>query len=181
MYSSAYQWRRIRNRVFVSGESKRSVAKDEGISINTLRKMVAFERPPGCRSKRSVDRAISYVRPIARRSHLPAAKQRWMEWLYSLERGDAEAKVTPALGGLIRRLSRPPNDPRKKILTVLARDQGFSARAIEKHLGVSRNTVVSYLKMFEAGGEDRLFDRKHKTRTLPFRFKGDRALRASLQ
>jgi transposase len=164
MYSNLYQWRRIRNRVLVSGESKRRVAKDEGMSINTLRKILAIQKPPGYRPKRSVDHEISNVRPTARRTHLPAAKQRWMEWLYSLERGDAIAEATPALGGLIRRLSHPPNDPRKKILTVLAHDQGFSASAIERHLGVSRKTVVSYLKMFEAGGEDRLFDRKRKTR-----------------
>jgi len=60
-----------------------------------------------------------------------------MEWLYGLERGDAATGATSALGRLIRKLSRPTNDPRKKILTVLAHDQGFSASAIEKHLGVS--------------------------------------------
>lgn len=124
MYSNVYQWRRIRNRVLVSGESKRSVAKNEGISINTLRKMLTFEKPPGYHRKRSADHEISQVRPMARRSHLPATKQRWMEWLYSLERGDAETEATPTLGGLIHRLSRPPNDPRKKILTVLAHDHG---------------------------------------------------------
>ena len=111
MYSNVYQWRRIRNRVLVSGESKRSVAKNERISINTLRKMLAFEKPPGYRRKRSADHAIFHVRPITSRPQLPAAKQRWMEWLYSLERGDADTEATPALGGLIRRLRRPPNDP----------------------------------------------------------------------
>lgn len=74
MYSNAYQWRRIRNRVLVSGQSKRGAAKNEKISINTLRKMLAFEKPPGYRRKRSADHEISHVRPVTRRSHLPAAK-----------------------------------------------------------------------------------------------------------
>ena len=47
MYSNPYQWRRIRKRVMVSGESKQCVAASEGISLAALRKMSAFETPPG--------------------------------------------------------------------------------------------------------------------------------------
>ncbi|MGA7180377.1 MAG: IS630 family transposase [Thiobacillaceae bacterium] len=89
-----------------------------------------------------------------------------MEWLYGLERGDtAGGAATPALAGLISRLSRSPNDPRKKILTVLANARGFSDRAIAEHLDVSRNSVRVHLSAFAAGGVECLFGRKPKTRT----------------
>lgn len=45
MYSNTYQWKRIRNRVLVLGEFKKSVAKSEGISRATLRKMLEFGAP----------------------------------------------------------------------------------------------------------------------------------------
>ncbi len=47
MYWNPYQWRRIRKRVLVSGESIRSVARMEGMSRKTLRKILSHESPPG--------------------------------------------------------------------------------------------------------------------------------------
>ncbi|MFM0292144.1 IS630 family transposase [Paraburkholderia sp. RL17-380-BIE-A] len=50
MYSDIKEWTRIRARVLNKGESIRYVANAEGISRNTVRKMVRFELPPGyCR------------------------------------------------------------------------------------------------------------------------------------
>lgn len=166
MYSNLHQWKRIRKRILVSGESKRSVASSEGISRTTLRKMLAFETPPGYRGRKcpAAEGDPVFAQPKRRHSNSPAVKQRWMEWLYALERGDTEAKATPAVGDLIHRLSRPPNDPRKKVLTILADDHGFSASVIEKHLGVSRTTVLHYLKVFKKGGPDELIGRKCKAR-----------------
>jgi hypothetical protein len=51
MYSNTSQWKRIRNRVLVAGESRRSVAASEYISRNTLRKMLAHETPPKLRRR----------------------------------------------------------------------------------------------------------------------------------
>ena len=92
MYSNLYQWRRIRKRVLVSGESKRSVVKSEGFSGTTLRKMLAFETPPGyCGRERGTPDAKTITSPRKRnRSNATAARRLWMEWLYGLERGDAK-------------------------------------------------------------------------------------------
>lgn len=167
MYSNPHQWRRIRKRVMVSGESKRSVAASEGISRATLRKMLAFETPPGyCgRNPPMLDARPLPSRQIQNRSKAAHVKRRWMEWLYDLERGDAtEDAVKPTLAALTSKLSPSPNDPRKKIQTVLAGARGFSANAIAKHLNVSRNTVRKYLSAFERGGSDHLVGRKLKPR-----------------
>ncbi len=144
MYSNPHQWRRIRKRVMVSGESKRGVAASEGISRTTLRKMLAFESPPGyCgRNTPMPDARPLPSRQLQSRSKAADVKRRWMEWLYGLERGEVSGNVAkPTLATLIRKLSQYPNDPRKKILTVLAHARGFSANAIAEHLNVSRNSV----------------------------------------
>ena len=167
MYSNPHQWRRIRKRVMVSGESKRSVAASEGISRATLRKMLAFETPPGYCGRNSPmpDARPLPSRQIQNRSKAADAKRRWMEWLYGLERGESTGEAAkPALAALISKLSMPPNDPRKKILTVLAHARGFSANAIAEHLNVSRNSVRTHLSAFERGGSEGLLGRKLKTR-----------------
>ncbi len=157
MYSNIYQWKRIRKRVVLVGESKRSVAKAEGISRQTLRKMLAYDSPPGYRgrtiaSKSAASGKATSKQPGLNQTRSSAEKQRWMDWLYELERGVAtERSLTPALEALTCFLSRAPNNPRKKVLAVLAGDQGFSARAIGDHLGITRKTARSYLSAFEAG------------------------------
>ena len=167
MYSNPHQWWRIRKRVLVSGESKRRVAASEGISRTTLRKMLAFETPPGYCGRNP---AIPEARPLASRqiqsrSKAADVKRLWMEWLYGLEQGEATgAAAKPILATLASRLSLSANDPRKKILTVLAHARGFSANAIAEHLNVSRNSVRKHLSAFERGGSDGLLSRKLKTR-----------------
>ena len=170
MYSNAYQWKRIRKRVLMQGESKRNVARTERISINTLRKMLAYDSPPGYRHLKTTCRpekggkAISEV-PSRSRNKSASAKQRWMEWLYELEQGSFnETPLTSALGLLTERLSRGPNDPRKKILVVLAHEIGFSNTAIAQHLAIGRHTARGYLAAFKKGGAELLLGRKRKTK-----------------
>ena len=87
MYSNPHQWRRIRKRVMVSGESKRGVAASEGISRTTLRKMLTFETPPGyCGRKPEIpDARRQPSRHMPDRSKSADVKRRWMEWLYLTE------------------------------------------------------------------------------------------------
>ncbi len=61
---------------------------------------------------------------------------------------------------LLDRLAQPPNDPRRKLLSVLAVDSGFSINATATYLGLSRNSVRKYLAEFDEGGIDRLLSRK---------------------
>lgn len=168
MYSSLSLWKRVRKRVLVLGESKRSVAKMERISRTTLRKMLAYESPPGYRGRKRAAAAEDRATPASTnhcRSNRSAVKLRWMEWLYELERGTPPIQpAAPAINAVTSLLSRRPNDPRKKVMTVLAHDRGFSANAIAEHLGIARTTAREYLVAFEDGGAERLFGRRQKTR-----------------
>ncbi len=47
MYRDVALWRQVRHRMLDSGTSKRRISKKTGISRPTIRKMAAFERPPG--------------------------------------------------------------------------------------------------------------------------------------
>jgi putative transposase len=55
MYSNPSQWRRLRKRVLANGESIRSVAKREGMSRTTLRKILAYGTPPEYEAWRRTD------------------------------------------------------------------------------------------------------------------------------
>lgn len=163
MYSNPHQWRRIRKRVLLLGESRRSVAMKEGISRQTLRKMLAFEVPPVHARRKTASTAGNATEspsgPSRRRSS--AVRQQWMEWLYEVERGTVRpATTSPSLSRLVDKLTDAPNDPRKKILAVLAHERGFSTHAIAEHLGLNRRTVRTYLTAFATGAGEQLFARK---------------------
>ncbi|SDI12839.1 Winged helix-turn helix [Paraburkholderia phenazinium] len=87
--------------------------------------------------------------------------------MYDIERG-----CVPVAAGLdpeqcerlMRRLLPESANQRHKALSILAHASGISAREIARHLGASRNGVRSYLRDFEAGGVDALFNRKQPAR-----------------
>lgn len=168
MYSEVRQWKRIRNRVLLSGESRRAVAASEQISRNTLRKMLALEVPPRFgtpRTRDGPDRSNRKQDQTRRHSPLDAVNQRWAEWLCLIERGSGQAvQAGSRVAALQDLLSPSPNDPRKKLLSVMALDTGFSISATAKQLGLSRNTVRKYLSAFNAGGVGSLLARKAKPR-----------------
>ena len=43
------QWARLRRKVLVDGQSKRSVMAEEGLHWETLQKMLSHSQPPGYR------------------------------------------------------------------------------------------------------------------------------------
>ena len=45
MYRDAVQWSKIRHRILVKGDSRRQVARETGISTNTIDKMLAHRHP----------------------------------------------------------------------------------------------------------------------------------------
>lgn len=154
MYSDISQWQRLRRYVLVEGQSIRSVAKREGMSRATLRKIIAFEKP-----QRYGGRPTPV--PVATQPQVPrklnrheTERARWLEWLYRLERGDFGA--TP-LGAALAGCS--PSG-RKIVVAALASDAGFSRRAIAEHLGLARGTVGSRLAAYAAGGVEALLQRR---------------------
>lgn len=168
MYSNLHLWKRVRKRVLVLGESKRSVAKAERISRTTLRKMLVYESPPGYHDRKRAADTEARVVPVRVqpcRSNSAAVKLRWMEWLYEIEQGTMPVEdISPAIGALSSHLSVRPNNSRKKVLAILAHEKGFSTTAIAEHLGIARGTAREYLAAFEHGGEGLLLGRRRKAR-----------------
>ncbi len=160
MYSNLTQWRRIRKRVLVNGESIRSVAKKEGITRITLRKILTHEVPPGYGGLRTLDAAKKRFTAarVLKLSHAKVVLRQWTEWLYDVERGASSED------SLASKLSRCTSKGRKKILAVMAHRKGFSSKAIARHLSLSKTTVRHYIATFDTGGIESLLGRKLRTR-----------------
>ncbi len=87
--------------------------------------------------------------------------------MYDIERGHAPVATGLNPGQreiLMRRLLPESANQRHKALSILAHASGISVREISHHLGASRNGVRRYLRDFEAGGVDALFNRKQRAR-----------------
>jgi transposase len=167
MYSNPRQWSRLRKRVLVSGESIRKVAQNEGMSRNTLKKILTHDIPTEYRriAAEVTDlKSHEIQKPKQSRSPKAAEKQRWMEWLYALESGPTSNELDDPASILTCLLTTSSAGARKKVLMVLAYLEKFSANAISAHLGVSRNTVKKHLSSFQSGGVDQLLARKPRIR-----------------
>lgn len=92
-------------------------------------------------------------------------KQRWMNWLYSIEqphRLPSDIEISAGIHKIYDVLNPSPNSPRTRALVVLAKLEGFSQHQIANQLAISSNTVRRYLGDFQAGGEDKLFTGKSR-------------------
>jgi len=62
------QWARVRRKVLVDGESKRSVMSAEGLHWETLQKMLSHSQPPGYRRVkprgRKIEPHVEWVRRV---------------------------------------------------------------------------------------------------------------------
>ena len=167
MYADVRQWKRIRNRVLLAGESRRAVAASERISRNTLRKMLAHKVPPRLKSPPMQNsRNGPHPRQI-QKSSLSQGKVnlKWAEWICLVERGSRQAVQAGSRAAALQDLLCPsPNDPRKKLLSMMAIESGFSINATASLLGLSRNTIRKYLAAFSTGGVESLLARKAKPR-----------------
>ena len=166
MYSNLVQWKRIRKRVIVLGQSKRSTARKEGISRKTLRKMLDHESPPGYGGVKlsTPGNVVAPVELTRTSTKSERVRQLWMDSLYNLERGERIELhqklddehlcfLLSALGGKYRRRS----------LVILANACGFTVRSISINLGVDRKTVRAYIELFSKGGSQSLFRRERRS------------------
>lgn len=95
------------------------------------------------------------------------ARQRWMEWLYQVERRELVAMPDDRLEQrrtLMKMLLPTSQTQRQRALVILAADAGFSANQTAEFLAVTRNSVRKYLKDFRGGGPLSLFNRKVRAR-----------------
>jgi hypothetical protein len=56
MYRNVTQWTRIRRRALTGSVSQKQIARETGISRQTIRKMIEFPIPPGYRREKPVNR-----------------------------------------------------------------------------------------------------------------------------
>lgn len=73
MYTDMEQWVEIRRRVFVDGESKRSVCRQFGIHWDTLKKILKHSEPPGYRLR---NRGADEAAPTASAKSAETAKEK---------------------------------------------------------------------------------------------------------
>jgi transposase len=159
MYRSPKLWKRIRTRILKNGESRNSVAKIEGISRATVRKMLRNEHPldyggkellPPHKTKSKTKHKSCKV------NKAEISRHRWLEWLASL----AKRKVSDDLPkDLLAEVIPSAHSRSIKAMTLLAKHQGFSNNEIANFLSISRVSVRRYIKEYADGGASTLFSR----------------------
>ena len=74
------QWARLRRKVLVDGQSKRSVMAEEGLHWETLQKMLSHSQPPGYRRvskrERKIDDHVEWIRRVLGTDREVPRKQR---------------------------------------------------------------------------------------------------------
>jgi transposase len=148
VYKDKHLWQTIRRRVLVEGESIRAVAAGCGMSRNTVRKILDSPDPPKYQRPKLVTAKEVHIKTHSEKSN-GGELDRWMKWLYRVERRELTETED---SGLISQLDGATLTARKKILTVLAAAHEFSAGQIGKHLLISKNTALKYLRSFKSGG-----------------------------
>ena len=162
MYRDQKLWKRVRFRVLQNDESINRVAKTEGLSRPTVRKILRHKKPVG------YGYLTHLIEPIKTKPKHPSRKgkkaqgslERWMLWLAALEQRIAPSTELPA--ELLKEVIPYPYSRRVKAMVILAKFQGFSSQEIASFLSISRVTVRRYIKEYSEGGAKKLFCRTQK-------------------
>ena len=151
------QWRRIRRKVLMEGKPIELVAMQESLSVDAIKEMLSHR--PKYRADEGPRVALfSSMIPISSVEGDDRQLLQWTQWLYSIERDEL---AFPPFGS---ELSRHGAAARKRLLAVLATEEGFTLKAIAKHLGVALNTVRRSRLLYEQGGVDALIHQKARAR-----------------
>ena len=128
MYSNLLQWRQIRKKILIDGESIQSISKGTGISRNTIRKILKTESPPGYGGRKIQKEKKHSSIKTEKPSKTDLDRIRWQEWIYEIERGKLlDQEWEKALSG-------QNIHNRKIVLAIMAKEEGFTLRAIALHL-----------------------------------------------
>ena len=80
MYINLEQWARVRRKVLVEGQSKRSVMAEESLHWDTLQKMLSHSKPPGYRrvvkTSRKIDPHLDWIAKVLESDREMPRKQR---------------------------------------------------------------------------------------------------------
>jgi len=161
MYSNPAHWRRLRQRVLVNGESIRAVAKHEGMSRNTLRKLLAMDGPQQSKRKaRASNEILAQATFTGAAARSEVELQLWKDWLYEVEQGlQADEPLSLELSG-------QSVHARKLVLAAMARNKGFSCCAIARNLSLAYGTVCRHMAAFDEGGVASLLGRKQRPKKI---------------
>lgn len=154
MYSNPSQWRQVKKRILIDGASIQSVSNSTGISRNTIRKILKHETPPGYGGRKSTKQKTQCIKKPPKQSKVEIDRIRWKEWIYEIERGNLPSKDWEEI------LNGQKIHARKIVMAAMARECGFTNRAIAEHLDLSRNTVRNHLHAYDHAGIDGLLGRK---------------------
>jgi len=151
------QWRRVRRKVLVEGKPIELVAMQESLTVEATKEILT-QRPKYRADDNPRLALFSSVIPFTGLAAGDRQLLQWSQWLYSLERDEL---AFPPFGD---ELSRHGAAARKRLLAVLATEEGFTLKAIAKHLDVSPNTVRRSRALYEQGGIDALTHQKPRAR-----------------
>lgn len=151
------QWRRIRRKVLVEGKPIDLVAMQESLTAEATRAVLSQRPVPSANVSHRVA-LFSAVIPYTGLARGDRELLQWSQWLYSLEQDEL---AYPPLGA---ELSRHGPAARKRMLAVLATEEGFGLKTIARHLGVSHNTVIRSRLLYEQGGVEALTHQKARAR-----------------
>jgi hypothetical protein len=151
------QWRRVRRKVFMEGKPIELVAMQESLPVDAIKEMLS--QRPKYRADDSPRIALfSSLIPFASVAADDRQLLQWTQWVYAVERDEL---AFPPFGN---ELSRHGAAARKRLLAVLASEEGFTLKVIAKHLGVALNTVRRSRLLYEQGGVEALTHQKARAR-----------------
>lgn len=152
------QWRRVRRKMLMEGKPIEMVAIQESVTVDTINEMLSHRpRPKGGDNPR-----VPLFSSMIPSSDIGADDRQlllWTQWLYAVERDEL---AFPPFGN---ELSRHGAAARKRLLAVLASEEGFALKVIAKHLGIAQNTVRRSRLLYEQGGVEALTHQKARART----------------
>lgn len=151
------QWRRVRRKVFSEGKPLEMVAMQESLTADAVKEILT-QRPKSNAGDNPRVALFASVIPFTGLAAGDRQLLQWSQWLYSLERDEL---AFPPFGD---ELSRHGPAARKRLLAVLATEEGFPLQAIARHLDVSKNTVLRSRALYEQGGVDAIVHRKRRLR-----------------
>ncbi|MFG6459269.1 IS630 family transposase [Roseateles sp. BYS96W] len=151
------QWRRVRRKVLLEGKTIEQVAMQESLTVEATAEILT-QRPKYRREDNPRLALFSSLIPIDRLAADDRELLQWSQWIYALEQDEL---AFPPFGD---ELSRHGAAARKRLLAVLATEEGFSLKTIAKHLGVALNTVRRSRLLYEHGGVEALLHQKRRAR-----------------
>ncbi|MBI3348285.1 MAG: IS630 family transposase [Burkholderiales bacterium] len=152
------QWRRVRRKVLLEGKTIEQVAMQESLTVEATADILT-QRP---KYKRDDNPRLALFSSLIPTETLAADDRellQWSQWIYALEQDE---QAFPPFGD---ELSRHGAAARKRLLAVLATEEGFSLKTIAKHLGIALNTVRRSRLLYEQGGIEALIHQKPRART----------------